>query len=70
MSNLYVRDLDLPTHLQQFDGNCGKIGYISDPLAKLRNIHTDIHIYIYIYIYIQTLIRRRFVKSQNITDVL
>ena len=38
MSNLYLRELDSPTHLQQFDANCGKIRYVSDPLAKLRNI--------------------------------
>ena len=39
MSNLYLRELDPPTHLQQFDANCGKIRYVSDPLAKLNILH-------------------------------
>ena len=34
MSNLYVRELDPRTHLQQFDANCGKIQYVSD--SKFR----------------------------------
>ena len=39
MSNLYVRELDPRTHLQQFDANCGKIRYVSDPKfrRKLEN---------------------------------
>ena len=35
MSNLNVRLLDLPTHSRQFDANCGKIRYVSDPLSKI-----------------------------------
>ena len=35
MSNLNVRLLDLPTHSRQFDANCGKIRYVSDPLSKV-----------------------------------
>ena len=31
MSNLNVRELDPPTRLHQFDANCGKIQYVSDP---------------------------------------
>ena len=34
VSNLNVRDLDLSTHLHQFDANCGKIQYVSDPLTR------------------------------------
>ena len=31
ISNLNVGVLDSPTHLRQFDANCGKIRYVSDP---------------------------------------
>ena len=31
VANLNVRELDPPTHLPQFDENCGKIRYVSDP---------------------------------------
>ena len=31
VSNLNTRVLDPPTHSHQFDTNCGKIRYVSDP---------------------------------------
>ena len=34
MSNLNTRVLDPPTHSHQFDVNCGKIRYVSDPQPK------------------------------------
>ena len=37
MSNLNVRELDPPTHSRQFDTNCGKILYVSDPANKKIN---------------------------------
>ena len=36
MSNLNAREVDVPTHSCQFDANCGKIRYMSDPLAEIR----------------------------------
>ena len=35
MSNLNIRVLDPPTHSRQFDANCGKIRYVSDPYMKI-----------------------------------
>ena len=31
MSSLNVRELDPPSHLPQFDAECGKIQYVSGP---------------------------------------
>ena len=38
MPNLNVRELNLPTHLQQFDGNSEKIQYVSSPKTLLWSI--------------------------------
>ena len=41
VSNLNVRELDAPTHLSQFDANCGKIRYVSGSLdLELQFIKT------------------------------
>ena len=34
MPNLKTTVLDPPTHLHQFDANCGKIRYVSDTLKE------------------------------------
>ena len=34
--NLNIRELDPPTHLHQFDANCRKIHYMSDPLQTFK----------------------------------
>ena len=34
MSNLNVRELDVPAHSRQFDANGGKIRYANNPLEK------------------------------------
>ena len=42
MSNLNVRALDPATHSRQFDANCGKIRYVSDPQIIICQISFEI----------------------------
>ena len=42
MSNLNAREVDVPTHSCQFDANCGKIRYMSDPLAEILEAEEEL----------------------------